>query len=171
MHVQAPTRSETRTWHSKVNLLLYAGPSTILFDGILLILLRIGPLGHLNHPAFECVCTDRTHGSAGRPKQTKLSEGIRAHPFLSQIWARNALARTAQASSRAPLLVRPGPSRQRLQAISPSPVFPCCARSSSFPSPAPPRPPPVSACRPDRQKEAPPSTLPRHRPKPPPATR
>jgi hypothetical protein len=36
MHVQAPTRSETRTWHSKVNLLLYAGLSTILFDGILL---------------------------------------------------------------------------------------------------------------------------------------
>jgi hypothetical protein len=30
-----------------------------------------------------------------------------------------------------------------------SPVLPCCARSSSFLSSAPPRPPLVSACRPD----------------------
>jgi hypothetical protein len=158
----------------------------ILLAQVMLVKRGSEPLGHLqradanDHPASERVRVDRTHGPAGRPKQTKLSKGIRAHPFRSQIWARNASARTARASSRAPLLVRPGPSRQRLQAISPSP--PLCFPPARAPPPfrrrrrhahrrRPLAAPDRQKAAPDRQKEAPPSTAPRRRPRPPPATR
>jgi hypothetical protein len=65
---------------------------------------------------------DRTHGPVGRPKQTKLSERVCAHLFRSQIWARNASARTARASTPPP----PCPPRaQPTEAPSHSPLLPC----------------------------------------------
>jgi hypothetical protein len=80
---------------------------------------HLQPADANNHPASEHVHTDETHGPAGRPKQTELFEGVHAHSFRSQIWARNASARIA----------RPCPPRAQLtEAPShfplPYPVFP-----------------------------------------------
>jgi hypothetical protein len=55
-----------------------------------------------------------------------------------------------------PFLSAPGPADRGFKPFPfPSPMLPCCARSSFFPSSAPPRPPPVFACRPDGQKRSP----------------
>jgi hypothetical protein len=121
--------------------------------------IRASPAGRRKRPTRVRTCS--LVQNTRQPKQTKLSEGVRTHPFRSQIWVQ--MRRPGQPTR--PIVPPPCPPRaQPTEAPSHYPpssaMFPCCTCSSSFSSLALPRPPPASACCPRPPEKKP--LLPTH---------